>query len=800
MPTDQFISDLTEDSIGASDFVPIRRGSSNFRLNLLDSILDGIESKESVFNILNYGAVGDASTDNRAAIQAAHDAAETAGGGIVWVPEGIFVVAPSSGICLLFNGDKVKLIGAGANSILRFKTVGSGNSTVAGNNFEGIAPKGYNTTTTNYGASGLWVQDLRVETDDGVATATSTAESRNAHGLIGVVHAPWAIIKGVTFGDVVYHQIEVNRSKNVFVEDCLFIGNTESSRVQIDIGTAGQKSATPTATIMENIWFENCRFASRDATSQNIGVPRMIELDHSSNISWKNVGFNKCEFGAVYHTSASYLGYTIALDGTSLLYGEGLTITNCKFYGDCHGQTSGIHLIPGSGILRGVRIENNYFGSGYDCAGTRLAGGFTKCINIGTGSSPTNITGSSTVSTNYSNRSNIVVRNNVIMPRFVNGKSGATVAAILGAVMITTCLDAVIENNLIKLPVSGGTFTAATSDILTTTGSSTTDGMMVGDPLRFTSTTTLPAGLSAGVTYYVREILSGTTFTVSATEGGAVLDITSTGTGTHSWSNYTQSISISTICAFGIAEIANCVFKNNSVLIQHDSTTVPSYLPYVCIFNAQALEAASVWGWWEVTNNRLTEVGSGSCTVGMVEYATGATEVGSPYIRGIWAGNIHDGTFTTQNSLQGHPTWFDEGDTVIKVADTGSITSTTLGAYMSTRIIQAGRYKIFGKIIYTTAASTDGIKLAINGPTTTTLALFWSALTSDTGEVTELYTTTDGATFTTTTRPATGTAWVATVSGYATVSAAGAISLEAASEVGSSTILKAGSMLEITAV
>lgn len=800
MPADSSISGLPSGSVSSSDNIITQRGASNFKLNLMNAIGGTLSSYQAVYNILDYGAVGDGVTDNKAAIQAAHDAVEAAGGGTVFVPEGIWAVYPTSGISLLFNGDKVKLEGTGPNSIIRFITAGTGDATNTANNFEGIAPKGYNTATTNYGASGLWVQNLKLETDNMVATAASTAESRNAHGLIGIVHAPWAIIKEVVFGDIVYHQLEINRSRNVLVEDCLFIGNTESSRVQIDVGSAGQKSVTPTTTSMENIWFENCRFASRDATSQNIGVPRMIELDHTSNISWKNIGFNRCEFGAVYNTSSSYIGYTLALDGSSLVYGEGLTITNCKFYGDAHGQTSAIHLPPGSGILRGVRVENNYFGSGYDCAGTRLAGGFTRCINIGAASSPTNITGSSTVSTNYSNRSNIVVRNNVIMPRFVNGKSGATVAAILGAVMITTCLDAVIENNLIKLPVSGGTFTAATSDILTTTGSSTTDGMMIGDPLRFTTTTTLPAGLSAGVTYYVREILSSTTFTVSATEGGGVLDITSTGTGTHSWSNYMQNISISTICAFGIAEIANCAFKNNSVILQHDSTTVPSYLPYVCIFNAQALEAASVLGWWEVTNNRLTEVGSGSCGVGMVEYSTSAAEVVSPYIRGRWAGNVHDGTFTSQNLLQGHPTWFDDGATTVLTADTGSITSTTLATQISTRVMQSGRYKVFGKILYTTAAATDGIKLALNGPATTTLAIMWSALTADTGEVTELYTTTDGATFTTTTRPATGTAWVATISGYATFSAAGVISLEAASEIGSSTILKAGSFIDIKSV
>jgi hypothetical protein len=797
---DLAISQITDGTVSSSDYIVTQRSSSNFRLNLMASIGATLKTYQGIYNIVDYGAVGDGSTNDRVAIQAAHDAAEADGGGTVFVPEGIWAVYPTSGISLLFNGDKVKLKGTGPNSIIRFITSGTGDATVVANNFEGVAPKGYNTATTNYGASGLWIEDIRLEADTNVATATTSTPSRNAAGLVGIIHSPWAIIRNVTFGDVVFHQIEINRSRNILIENCNFVGNTESTRVQFDIGLAAQKSATPTITTIENVWFENCRFAGRDVTTQNVGIPRLIELDHTGNMFWRNINFNRCEFGAVYNTTSAYLGYSLAMDGSSTLMGECLNITNCTFLGDCHGQTVGIYIIPGTGIIRGIRILNNRFIGGYDCNEVRHAGGFYKCITIGANNSASDITGSSTVSTNYSNRTGIVVRDNFMAPRFVKGNSVATVSATVAALTITTCLDAVVENNYIKMPVVGGDFTAAVSDILTTTNGSTTDGMMVGDPIRFTTTTTLPAGLATATTYYVREILSNTTFTVASSVGGSAVDITSTGTGTHSWVNYLQNVSIGLLTGSVIAEIANLKFSNNTMLFQHDATNVPSYLPYCAIFNVKALEAASVLGWWEVTNNRLIEVGIGSCGVGMVEYSTSNAEVASPYIRGRWAGNVHEGTFSSQNLLQGHPAWFDEGGSTVLTADTASITSTTLAAQISTRVMQSGRYKVFGKILYTTAAATDGIKLALNGPATTTLAIMWSALTADTGEVTELYTTTDGATFTTTTRPATGTAWLATVSGYATFSAAGVISIEAASEIGSSTILKAGSFIEISSV
>ena len=60
-----------------------------------------------VFNIANYGAVGDGVATNTAAIQAAIDAASSAGGGIVEVPAGVYLSGPlqmASRIDLRANG------------------------------------------------------------------------------------------------------------------------------------------------------------------------------------------------------------------------------------------------------------------------------------------------------------------------------------------------------------------------------------------------------------------------------------------------------------------------------------------------------------------------------------------------------------------------------------------------------------------------------------------------------------------------------------------------------------------------
>lgn len=84
---------------------------------------------------------------------------------------------------------------------------------------------------------------------------------------------------------------------------------------------------------------------------------------------------------------------------------------------------------------------------------------------------------------------------------------------------------------------TSGTFTAATTDICTKTA----HGFKTGDRVRVSSTTTLPAGLATATTYYVIK-LTADTFKLATTDAlataGTAVDITDTGTGTHSIVGY----------------------------------------------------------------------------------------------------------------------------------------------------------------------------------------------------------------------------------------------------------------------
>jgi hypothetical protein len=73
-------------------------------------------------------------------------------------------------------------------------------------------------------------------------------------------------------------------------------------------------------------------------------------------------------------------------------------------------------------------------------------------------------------------------------------------------------------------------FTAAVTNIIT----SDAHGLSAGDCVRFTTSDTLPAGLSLATNYYVVSPTTNT-FKLSAALGGPEVDITDTGTGTHTY-------------------------------------------------------------------------------------------------------------------------------------------------------------------------------------------------------------------------------------------------------------------------
>lgn len=79
-------------------------------------------------------------------------------------------------------------------------------------------------------------------------------------------------------------------------------------------------------------------------------------------------------------------------------------------------------------------------------------------------------------------------------------------------------------------PESTVTITVGTPGVVSWTG----HGLQAGQPVVFSTTGTLPTGLTAGTVYYVSATgLTADAFSVSATAGGTAIDTTGAGTGTH---------------------------------------------------------------------------------------------------------------------------------------------------------------------------------------------------------------------------------------------------------------------------
>ena len=71
-----------------------------------------IPSNPPTHNVRDYGAVGDGITDDTAALRAALLAAKVAGGGVVFMPAGTYVVTST----LAVNGSNIVLRGAGVDA------------------------------------------------------------------------------------------------------------------------------------------------------------------------------------------------------------------------------------------------------------------------------------------------------------------------------------------------------------------------------------------------------------------------------------------------------------------------------------------------------------------------------------------------------------------------------------------------------------------------------------------------------------------------------------------------------------
>jgi hypothetical protein len=116
--------------------------------------------------------------------------------------------------------------------------------------------------------------------------------------------------------------------------------------------------------------------------------------------------------------------------------------------------------------------------------------------------------------------------------------------------------DTATDEVTIDLPYIDATVTIsiAAPGVVTWTG----HGLSVNDTIRFTTTGALPTGLAINTTYYVKEVLTANTFTVSTSAGGAAVTTSGTQSGTQT-----------ALVWYGVAvaAVANTVVTLGSVVV-----------------------------------------------------------------------------------------------------------------------------------------------------------------------------------------------------------------------------------------
>lgn len=185
----------------------------------------------SIYNVKQFGAVGNGVANDTSAIQSCFDFIDTQGGGAVWFPPGTYMISASEGVRV---GGRSLVQGVKGKSILkRIAATGSKIIMVAYNYaLSGTAP--------SQSVSNVTIRDLSFYGDAGAA---GTNDSQYLHGL-DVRKAKNVLVEGCEFRDCPGDGIIVRHQ----CQDVTIVNNTFDGSV----GWARTRSQFPTAATVRN--------------------------------------------------------------------------------------------------------------------------------------------------------------------------------------------------------------------------------------------------------------------------------------------------------------------------------------------------------------------------------------------------------------------------------------------------------------------------------------------------------------------------------------------------------------------
>lgn len=351
-----------------------------------------VDSQSLVYNIKDYGAVGDGTTDDQVAIQDTIIAAETAGGGIVFIPQGTYVVSGTPQI----TGSNIVVTGTGTGSKILLATA---------------AMNGSGTTLGLWVNGGSNVSIRNILVDGNFANVAKNGNYHSSSTLWDPIIAEYGAqgpktyqYAGSGIDAATYLQyrapIRISNARNVLVEGC-WITNSISAGILID------GSSVDSCT---DIMVRNCRLwlIWDNAIYFHMGVKRGSAVaNHCTDTQYSGVASiycndilttnNVCRNNGPSASDSSGIEYCGVNRGSIL----GNIIDNAQFAGIELKSTEETNITNGLGGLsarnNNLEVANNLI---TNCKSPNFPTNITKGIDI-FGSDDTFITGNKVHNCNY---------------------------------------------------------------------------------------------------------------------------------------------------------------------------------------------------------------------------------------------------------------------------------------------------------------------------------------------------------------------------------------------------------------
>lgn len=312
----------------------------------------------SVFNVKSYGALGDGANDDTAEVQAAIDAAEAAGGGVVYFPKGTYLMSAQ-----LTSTEAIALLGDGQQlSILKWNASG------------GITHTGGSTATPT-GRKIFYAKGLSFIADfAGAGTAIDlnyTVVSGSVSKLVSIVDCEFN--KSNTAGTYWNRSIDMENARDTEIIQCNFRGN-QTSRVMEGIRINGGNDPTSHRITGCVFYFLNSAIEIGD-TVEGVYVNNCDAVAVNYGVYWATTGGEPLLCVQNSHISA----FTSTLYLTNCL--EAIIIGNALYARhDATGVVSGVQFNSGCDNCVVANNRISYNGSTFGYNGVVTASGATDIM------------------------------------------------------------------------------------------------------------------------------------------------------------------------------------------------------------------------------------------------------------------------------------------------------------------------------------------------------------------------------------------------------------------------------------